>query len=201
MIKFICADDILERNCIEKELAAFACDEQLVMTINDSKMINESDKEVGTFPRYHKKGIIDGKKLARKALIISNYFGMPCAVMFRKDIFDKVGGFDSDYHYILDYDLWIRLAGEGKVYVLPDKLNHFRLRKDSNTGHVFKQDKKRYYAEHKFLVNKYRQQYKLNCIEVWISLMSRKIRNWGYGMFMRSIRIVIIGLIFGTRGQ
>lgn len=186
-IKFICADDILEVNCLEKEINAISGDSRLVMTINDSKLIDENDNEVGVFPRYYRKGIIDGQKLARRALIVSNYFGMPSAVMFRKDIFDKVGGFDAEYHYILDFDLWIRMAGEGYIYVMPDRLNHFRLRKDSNTGQVFQKDKKRYYLEHKFLVNKFRKQYHLNSVEVLFSLLSRKIRNMGYGLFMRSV--------------
>lgn len=183
-IKFICADDILEPDCLEKEIAAFEGNEQIVMTICDSKMINEKDECVGTFPRYPKKGIIDGYTLARKSLIESNHFGMPCAVMFKKSVFDKVGGFDSNYHYILDFDLWIRMATHGLVDVLPDKLNHFRLRRDSNTGKVFRNDENRYYGEHKYLLNKYRQQFHLSSLEVAISLASRKIRNWGYGLFL-----------------
>lgn len=186
-IKFICADDILEADCLEKEYTYINQNDQIVMTINDSKLINTKDKAVGIFPRYHKKGIMDGKKLARKALIISNFFGMPSAVMFRKNIFEQVGGFDSAYHYILDYDLWIRIAGMGMVYVMPECLNQFRLRKDSNTGNVFSKDQKQYYKEHKYLVNKYKDQYMLNSFEVLLSLFSRKVRNFGYGLFMKGV--------------
>ena len=184
-VKFICADDILEPDCIEKEVKYISSEPGIVMTINDSKMINSSDEELGTFARYPKKGIFDGRFLAKKALIISNYFGMPSAVLFRKDTFDKVGGFDSAYHYILDFDLWIRLAGEGKVYVIPERLNHFRLRNDSNTGNVFTKDGKKYYEEHKYLVNKYRKEYKINCFEFAASMCSRLIRNMGYGFFLK----------------
>lgn len=189
-VKLICADDILEPDSIEKEVKCITESQDVVMTINDSKMINDSDEEVGTFPRYHKKGIINGKKLAHKSLIVSNYFGMPSAVLMRKSIFDKVGGFDFAYHYILDFDLWVRIALEGDVYVMPEKLNHFRLRSDSNTGNVFTKDGKRYYNEHKYLVNKYKEQCGLNGIEVAISLLSRKIRNIGYAFFLKLKKIV-----------
>lgn len=186
-IKFICADDILEPNCIEKEITLFEENTTLALTINDSKLINERDEVVGIFPRYYRKGIMDGRTLARKALIISNYFGMPSAVMFRKSTFLKVGGFDSAFEYILDYDIWIKMAGEGDVYVMPEKLNYFRLRKNSNTGHIFRKGSNKYYLEHKHLVYKYRCEYRLNLIEIWISLVSRKIRNLGYGIFLRRV--------------
>lgn len=189
-VKLICADDILEPDSIEKEVKCISENQNIVMTINDSKMINDSDEEVGTFPRYHKKGIINGKTLAQKSLIVSNYFGMPSAVLMRKSVFDKVGGFDYAYHYILDFDLWIRIALEGDVYVMPEKLNHFRLRSDSNTGNVFTKDGKRYYNEHKYLVNKYKDRCGLNGMEVAISLLSRKIRNLGYAFFLKIKGIV-----------
>ena len=186
-IKFICADDILEEDCLEKEIMSFLQNDQIVMTINDSKLINEDGEKVGLFPRWPKKGVVDGSKVAHWSLIVNNFFGMPSAVMFRKDIFEKVGGFDPHYYYILDFDLWIRIAGEGLVHVLPYALNHFRLRNDSNTGHVFREDKQTYYEEHKYLVYKYREQYHLNSIEVSLSLLSRKVRNWAYGLFLRGV--------------
>lgn len=186
-IKLICADDILEVDCLEKEIDAFSHDSNIVMSISDSKLINEDDKSAGVFPRYPKKGVIEGRKIARKSLIISNFFGMPCAVMFKKEAFEKVGGFDAHFYYILDFDLWIRIAGTGKVNVLREQLNHFRVRRDSNTGKVFTTDKQRYYEEHKYLVNKHREQYGLHPIEVGLSLLSRKVRNWGFGLFVRSI--------------
>lgn len=184
-IKLICADDILLPNSLEVEIAELKKNDNIVMTINDSIMISESGKRLGVFKRYYKKGIVSGKEIARKSLIASNFMGMPCAVFFRKSIFEKVGGFDPEFKYILDFDLWIRLAGEGDVSVLEPKLNYFMLRKDSNTGMVLSKYQDVYEAEHKSLINKYREKYKLSKIEVGISIFSRKIRNIGYGMWLK----------------
>ena len=184
-IKLICADDILLPQSLEMEMKALTKDENIVMTINDSIMISESGRKLGVFKRYYKKGIFPGKEIARKSLIASNFFGMPCAVLFKKSTFEKVGGFDPVFKYILDFDLWIRLAGEGDVNVLEPKLNYFMLRKDSNTGKVFSKDQDVYMAEHKALVYKYREQYQLKKIEVYLSILSRWIRNMGYGIWLK----------------
>ena len=184
-IKLICADDILFPNSLEVEIEELRKNDKIVMTINDSIMISESGKKLGVFKRYYKKGVFDGKEIARNSLIASNFMGMPCAVFFRKSIFEKVGGFDPMFKYILDFDLWIRMAGEGEVSVLKPKLNYFMLRKDSNTGKVLSEYQDVYMSEHKALINKYREKYNLNRIEVGISIFSRWIRNIGYGLWLK----------------
>ena len=155
------------------------------MTINDSILIDSTDKKIGVFPRYRKKGIVDGRKLSRKSLIEADHFGMPVAVMFKRKTFDEVGGFDEAYHYILDFDLWIRLSAKGKVYVIPEKLNCFRLRHDSNTGNVFMGKDSKYYKEHVYLVDKYKDEYGLKKYEYYISLFSRKLRSRAYSVYMK----------------
>lgn len=186
-IKLVCADDILVPECIETELRAMLSQSNVVMTINDSIMVNSQEKELGVFRRYPKKGFMDGRKLARKALIVNNYFGMPCAVMFRKDIFEKVGGFDNSYKYILDFDLWLSMAVYGLVDVLPQKLNYFMIRKDSNTGKVLSGEQKAYYDEHVFLLNKHAAGLKLTKYNVWFSKLSRKVRTMGYGLWLKYV--------------
>ena len=184
-IKLICADDILLPQSLEIEMKELRSNKNIVMTINDSIMISESGRKRGVFQRYYKKGVFPGKEIARKSLIASNFFGMPCAVLFKKSTFEKVGGFDPQFKYILDFDLWIRLAGEGDVNVLEPKLNYFMLRKDSNTGKVFSKDQDVYMEEHKKLINKYCEKYQLSTMEMRISVFSRWLRNMGYGIWLK----------------
>ena len=49
----------------------------------------------------------------RSRILISDQF-VTSSVMFRKDVFEKVGGFPPMY-LAEDYDLWLRLTKEGKV--------------------------------------------------------------------------------------
>lgn len=50
------------------------------------------------------------------------------SVMFRKDIFEKLGGY-RNIHAAEDLDLWQRMTNEGKVYNIPEPL--FRYRKNT----------------------------------------------------------------------
>lgn len=186
-IKLLCADDILFPDCIEKEVEAMTSKEQPIMTISDSVMINTKKKKLGVFGRYPKKGIISGEKLAHKSLIWNNFFGMPCAVMFRKNVFEKVGGFDSQFKYILDYDLWLSMAPFGKVMVLPYKLNYFMLRNDSNTGKLLTKGNPVYYEEHVSLLRKHAKELHVGTVGILISKLSRRIRSQVYGIWLKHV--------------
>lgn len=186
-IKLLCADDILFQDCITKEMEAMTSKEQPVMVISDSVMINTQKKELGVFGRYPKKGIISGEQLAHNSLIWNNFFGMPCAVMFQKDVFEKVGGFDCSFQYILDYDLWLSMAPFGKVMVLPYKLNYFMLRNESNTGKLLTKRNPVYYEEHVSLIRKHAKALHVGKVGVVISKISRKIRSMGYGIWLKHV--------------
>ena len=186
-IKLVCADDILRPKCIETELSALTASGEAVMTVSDSIMINRKKKKLGIFRRYYKRGMVEGRKIARKSIIFSNFFGMPCAVMFRKAIFEQAGGFDNRFRYILDFDLWIAMAMRGKVIVLPTPLNYFMLRRDSNTGKVLCGNSREYYNEHVKLIDKYAKKLQLNRFEIWFSKLFRKVRNKVYGIWLGHI--------------
>ncbi len=46
----------------------------------------------------------------------------PSAVMMTRQLFDRVGGFDEAYPVCEDYDLWLRIAVEHEVSLIPDPL-------------------------------------------------------------------------------
>ena len=54
-----------------------------------------------------------------------NFIGHP-AVFVRKDLFSKVGNFDTGLKYAMDYDLWLRLIKISKPAYLEDYLTVFR---------------------------------------------------------------------------
>lgn len=184
-IKFICADDILMAECLETELKIFLEHPSLSMVVSDSRLINDQGVPSGVFPRYPRGGIQDGKKVAKRSLIFINYFGMPCAVMFRKELFAQIGGFSKEFHYIVDFDLWLAMSLYGDVYVNKQFLNCFRLREDSNSGAVFSKKQREYYAEHKKALRKYKKVVGINRAEYIVSLCSRWLRNWANGVYIK----------------
>ena len=40
--------------------------------------------------------------------------GQP-AVFFRREVYEKSGGLDTRFHFLLDHHLWIRIAQQGKI--------------------------------------------------------------------------------------
>jgi len=46
----------------------------------------------------------------------------PSAVMLRRSLFDRLGGFDESLPACEDYDLWLRIACDSEVYLLPEPL-------------------------------------------------------------------------------
>ena len=47
-----------------------------------------------------------------------NYISQP-AVFFRREAYERAGGLDVKYHYMLDHLLWIRMAQESKIVYVP----------------------------------------------------------------------------------
>lgn len=44
------------------------------------------------------------------------------AVFFRRSLWEKSGGLDLSYHFLLDHHLWLRMTAEAKMFYLPEPL-------------------------------------------------------------------------------
>lgn len=178
-IKLICADDILYPDSIEKELAALLKHPEVAIAMSDTALIDENGVRTGCFRRYPRSGVLDGKKVAKRALIFKSFFGAPCNTLFPRKSYERVGGFDPEFPYILDFDMWLRMACLGKIYVIHEELNGFRVRNDSNTGNLINDDRKTYNEEHRKLLKKHNAlgEVHLNRFELWVSMMIRHWRN------------------------
>ena len=185
-IKLICADDMLAPDAIEKEARALTEHPDVVMAESDTRLVDLNGKYKGWYRRYRTKGVESGKKIARKGFFSQNYFGAPLANMFRKSVLDEVHGFDTNYYYILDYDLWVRIACLGNVYIIHEPLNFFRVRNDSNTGEVMAGDKtETYVKEHRYLVEKHAKELHMSKFEVELSVLIRRLRNFAGSVYLK----------------
>lgn len=180
-VKLVCADDILYEGSLKKEMDALKKNPGVNLVMSDTLLIDMSGKKVGSFKRWPVNGIMDGRKLSKISLMINNFFGAPCNTMFRKAAAIKVGGFDRRFNYILDFDFWVSLACLGKVFIIHEPLNGFRIRKDSNTGDVMGSGKKGdiYIAEHEALVRKHAAAGKIHIGKAGVafSVWFRKVRS------------------------
>ncbi|PTP48080.1 glycosyltransferase [Vibrio splendidus] len=59
-------------------------------------------------------------------------------VMFRRNIYDRVGGYNTLFYYSQDYDLWLRMSKLTQFYIVPDFLYKRYVRADGVSGKVSK---------------------------------------------------------------
>lgn len=184
-VKLVCADDLLDKNEIEKETEVMILNPTVNLVESDTRLIDINGRKIGSFKRYHKSGLVKGKKIARTSIIWNNFFGAPVNNLIRKSVLDKTGYFDEQFTYILDFDMWMKIACTGDVYIIHELLNSFRIRNDSNTGNLIGKDRETYVAEHQRLVDKYAGELQLTRFEYAFSIWFRKFRNAAIGIYLR----------------
>lgn len=185
-VKLICADDLIAKDCIEKEVRALQANPTAVVVESDSRLVDMDGKAHGTYKRFPKSGLIDGRKIIKRGILSQNYFGAPLANTFRRSVLEKVKGFDDTFTYILDYDFFMRIACEGDIYIIHEPLNSFRIRHDSNTGVLMGSQKNVYLEEHRKLFQKAADNgIPLNAAEMQIALMMRRLRSFCVGVYLK----------------
>lgn len=184
-IKLICADDMIEPTAIEEEARAMQEHPTVNLVESDTRLVDINGKTTGAFKRYHKNGLVDGKKVARASLLLKNFFGAPVNNLMRRSALEKIGGFDSEFTYILDFDMWIRLACSGDIYIIHKLLNSFCIRHDSNTGVLLGEKQDVYVGEHRRLVEKHAQTVHFSEFQCYLSIWIRKMRNVVIGIYLK----------------
>jgi predicted O-linked N-acetylglucosamine transferase (SPINDLY family)/GT2 family glycosyltransferase len=63
-----------------------------------------------------------------------NKIGEPTTVLIKKEIFNRVGLFNSDLCQVVDLEMWLRIISECKVGFINKYLSHFRLHEHQQTN-------------------------------------------------------------------
>lgn len=186
-VKLICADDMIHKDAIEKEAKMMYKHPTVNLVESDTTLVDINGKKTGQFRRYHKSGIVNGVKLAKKSMLLKNFYGAPVNNLIRRSTLEKTGGFDTTFTYILDFDMWLRLSCTGDVYIIHEQLNSFRIRNDSNTGMLIGEKRDVYNAEHKKLLEKHANAgiVKFTGFDMALSMMIRKMRNTAIGVYLK----------------
>lgn len=185
-IKLVCADDLLHKRLIEKEVAIMEAYPNVNLVQSDTQFIDVAGRPKGYYRRYYKSGIVEGKKASRFSIFTRDYLGAPLANMIRKSVYDKLGGFDGKFVYIIDYDFFMKLANYGKIYIIHRPLNYFRIRNDSNTGQVMGGGKESdYIREHRMLVEKYASDLNLSPWQINLSVFIRRVMSFLGSIYLK----------------
>jgi glycosyltransferase involved in cell wall biosynthesis len=107
IIAWLNSDDYYaDDGVLRRVLAAFDADPSLDIVYGDGVMV---DTRAQPIRPYRSKAIHDARDILFTSL---GPLLQPC-VFFKKSLFDAVGGLDTALHYVLDYDMWIRMWRRG----------------------------------------------------------------------------------------
>jgi len=119
-LKFLCADDLLDANCIERMLIAFDSHPQASLIIVQRTIINNNNTVIGERIYPSNLDEFDGYKVINKCLFGANFIGEPTAVMFKRS--DAVRGFSMKYRHLLDLEMWFHLLEKGTLVNIQEPL-------------------------------------------------------------------------------
>lgn len=145
-IKFVFQDDLITKDCIQK---MYDASEGKSLVVSDRKFIYDEFVPI-EIKEHYSTNMLTLKKLVNTNVpvfissekvsqfsadhISLNFIGEPTAVLFKKNIIEKIGVFNADLSQICDLEYWLRIAtSEGMVYI-PEELISFRIHASSTTS-------------------------------------------------------------------
>ncbi len=118
LVAFLDADDEWLPEKLARQVAVFAADPRLALVICDLGVTTVAGGEGRSV--YDRQAPVSGTE-AWKTLLASSFIATS-AVLTRRDLLERVGGFAPDLAIGEDQDLFIRLAREGGLFALPERL-------------------------------------------------------------------------------
>lgn len=119
------ADDLCKPDRLAKQVAAFDADPDLVLLGGAYDLIDAKGRLLTTV-----KQPLDNDALQKICLTGRTPICQPLA-MFRRDAYERAGGYDPQIRNAEDLDLWLRLGEVGKIACLPNVLLQYRQHRGS----------------------------------------------------------------------
>jgi len=129
LVKLVCADDLLEPRALELQANALAEHPAAVMVASFRKIVDQSGNVVANRRglgslRGEILGDVAIKSCAMRGV---NAFGESAAVMFRRAELQAAMPWDDSLPYVIDLDLYSRVAHGRNVVMLPEVVAAFRI--------------------------------------------------------------------------
>ncbi len=115
------ADDIAEPQRLERQVSFLEANPEYVCIGSEVRMLTPDGLSLGS------KELLRGHEAIRRALLlgIGGALSHP-SVLFRRSVYEAVGGYDSRYKIAQDLDLFLKFSEAGRVENLPEVLLHWR---------------------------------------------------------------------------
>jgi len=105
IIAWLNSDDYYLPGAISAAVKVFEENQEVVMIYGDMLAVDADGQTINTL-KY--------KQLTLEDLLCFQIIGQP-SVFFKRDVYEKIGGLDTNFHFLLDHQYWIRIAQRGKI--------------------------------------------------------------------------------------
>lgn len=127
IVAWLNSDDVYLPHTLGRIAKAFKSDPDLVMVYGDVLSIDEKGETINIqrFGQYELTDLMAFKIISQPA------------VFFKRKALVQAGYLDEDFHYLLDHNLWLKLAQQGKILYIPQILAAARYHaKAKNVAHT-----------------------------------------------------------------
>jgi glycosyltransferase involved in cell wall biosynthesis len=134
-VKLLCQDDVLYPQCLARQVAALQAGAEagVVMVSCRRDIVDDHDRVIYRDRGWRgAAGIVRGSDAMRANIRAgTNLIGEPSAVLCSRSAFERAGGFDPRFSYMIDLEAWMRLLEHGHLVYLPESLCTFRVSQQS----------------------------------------------------------------------
>ena len=109
IVAWLNSDDYYLPGAIAAVVKVFEENPGVVMVYGDMLAVDELGRSIN---------LLKYKQLSLQDLLCFQIIGQP-SVFLRRDVLEKTGGLDINYHFLLDHQLWIRVAQQGRILHVP----------------------------------------------------------------------------------
>ncbi|RYE58648.1 MAG: glycosyltransferase family 2 protein [Sphingobacteriales bacterium] len=145
-IKYLLADDLFHPTLLEKMVPVMDQHPGVSLVTSKRDMFGSKNKSSELPLLYLQDGnTVIYASIKEKA---GNWIGEPTTVMFRKSAL-KIGGFNTTYTCLVDWEMWLRILTVGDCYIIPETLSYFRVH-DKQASKLIMNDYKYTFEDYDF---------------------------------------------------
>ena len=123
ILAWLNSDDTYLPDALRKVVKVFSGEPEVSVIYGRTYYTDTTGEILGNYPT---------EPFNYKRLAMFNVVCQPSA-FFRKSALESTGGLDLSLRYVMDYDLWIRIARQFELRYLPEFLSTYRLHEESKT--------------------------------------------------------------------
>ncbi|MCX7118150.1 MAG: glycosyltransferase [Legionellales bacterium] len=146
IIGYLSADDKLKSNAISLSVHAFMEDEDIILTYADNLLIDDKSQPIRKYIPL---------EMTLHDMLRTLFTPIAVASFFRKSTFEGIGGWNSSYRQLGDFEYHLRLITQGKFKKIPNLLGFHRVHEGSASFSAMAVDRA---DEYLLLVNTFFQQ-------------------------------------------